>query len=89
MSKKRSDALQSLVVEVVDLAVEVALARDAEDEAKAEFAAAQAALDLRRQKRADLEERRDTTHKALTLIRNRDDIAEETVKAMIDRQAGR
>lgn len=89
MSKKRSDALQALVAEVVDLDAEILVARDGEDEARRESVAARQALDLKAQKRQELEERRSATQKALDIIKARDLISDETIVALAERAAGR
>lgn len=82
MSKKRSDALQALVAEVVDLEADIEHAREREETARIEFTAAQQVLANYRDKRAALEERRTITSRALSLIQERDLITDETVDAL-------
>jgi uncharacterized protein YhaN len=85
---KRSDALQALVHEVVDLDVEIGLALATEEEARQEFVRARQALDDVRGRREALEGRRKTTDDALGLIRDRDEVTQATVEALMKR-AGR
>ncbi len=87
MSKKRSDALQALIAEVVDLDSEITVASEAEEEARAEFVTARQALDTCRAKREAAEARRSATQKALAIIQERDQVADETVAALSDRAA--
>lgn len=85
---RRSDALQALVHEVVDLDAEIDIARGGEDEARQEFVRARQALDDARGRREKLEGRRVTTTTALDLIRDRDEVTTATVEALMKR-AGR
>lgn len=84
---RRSDALQALVVEVVDLDRDIVEARGQEDFARQESVAARAALDVARGRREALEGRRTTTAAALQLIQDRDEVSEDTVAALMVRAA--
>jgi hypothetical protein len=77
VSKKRSDALQALVAELVEADRTIAVARDAEEEAQREFVAARQVLDgaLARTKAAV--GRRTITNDALRLIQTRDEIGDD------------
>ena len=86
---RRSDALQALVHEVVDLDAEIVTALAAEDEARQEFVRARQVLDSAQAARGTLEGRRDLTHRALATIRDRDQVAEATVDAMLKQAARR
>lgn len=89
MSRKRSDALQALVAEVVDLAADLAQARDLEEHARQEFVAARQVLDLEAQKRQAIEDRLENTEQALGIIQARDEVSDETLTALRQRAAGR
>jgi hypothetical protein len=87
VSKKRSDALQALVAELVDADRAIAVARDAEEEAQREFIAARQVLDAALARTKAAVGRRTITNDALRLIQTRDEIGDDVVQALAERAA--
>lgn len=85
---KRSDSLQALIFELVDLDRTLVAARAAAEVARQEFVAARQALDNENAKVAVAEQRRVSTRGALDIIQGRDNISDETVDALIARAEG-
>lgn len=85
MSRKRSDALLSLVAEAVELGHDLEAAESAVQEATREFIAARQTLDEKKARRDHVGERLATTEEALGLIQSRDDISADTVAALRSR----
>lgn len=82
MSKKRSDALQALIAELVDAEQTVALLEAAEEEARQESVAARQALDAAATRTREAVGRRRATSDALGIIQARDAVSDETVDAL-------
>lgn len=89
MSKKRSDALQALIVEAVDVRREIERAREVEGAARTEFTFARQQLDIPTAERVALEARETATREAITIIQGRDDVSDDVVAALIAREGGR
>lgn len=85
MTKKRSDALQALVAEVVDLGAVVDQSRDTEEVARQGFVASRQILDAARERLTVAERRLATTEEALRIIQQRDDVSAETIGALLER----
>ena len=87
MTKRRSDALQALVREVADLDRDIGVAREQENAARQESVFARQQLDNASTARQRLEDHRRVTREALQLLQGRDDVADETVEALLSRES--
>lgn len=85
---RHRDALSALVAEVAALDAEIGTARAAEEDARASFVEARQVLDARAEVRKLAEARLELTHSALAIVSKRDEVARETVKALIEAARG-
>lgn len=82
MSKKRSDALQALIGEVVEIESDLTRARECEETARVAATEARQALDIERGLREAVEARLAETNRALRIIAERDEVSEDTLAAL-------
>lgn len=82
MSKKKSDALQALIAEVVELDRSILVALEEEEQARLTFVAARQELDSRQGTRTSAEENRKQTQRALDIIASRDSIGEDVIATL-------